>query len=81
MKNTILILTAALGLTMSAHAGPWSAYDQNGNYYYGQYDSETGRGNLYDSNGGYRWTNDGNNMYDANGHYWYRSGNTWYQGN
>jgi hypothetical protein len=80
MKRLSLTALTLAATGLSAFAGNWHVYDQNGNYYYGNYDCETGNGHLYDQNGNYYYSR-GNSMYDTNGHYWYRSGNTWYQGN
>lgn len=72
MKQTLLVLTAVLGLTMSAFAGNYSGYDADGNWVHGRFDSSgnysgyDGRGNWYhghvDSSGNY-------SGYDGNGNW------------
>jgi hypothetical protein len=78
MKKAFLILTAALGLTMSAYAGNYYGSDSNGRTWYGNSDNN---GNYYgsDSNGNtwYGHTDNSGNYYgsDSNGNTWYGNSN------
>jgi hypothetical protein len=69
MKKLIATIGLACGLALSAVAGNFYGYNNNGGYTWGDYNNQTGNWYQYGNNGAYSWGH-----VNQNGN-WYQYGN------